>query len=85
MLHATCRDDDLERIHHLVRQILDENHIEHSALMITPIDLHVSGAVHADVTIELAYARKVSIRVCATAFDTPAELALRIAHQLMPE
>lgn len=85
MQRATCLEDDLERIHHLVRRNLDANGIEHSSLMIQPVDLHVSGAVHADVTIELADTRMVSLRVCVTVFDTPAALALRIARQLKPE
>ena len=85
MQRATDRDNDLERLHRFVRRILEENRIEHSTLMITPIDLHVSGAVHADVTIELVPAGKVSVRVFVTVFDTEAELARRLTRQLMPE
>jgi hypothetical protein len=80
------REDALELIYRITRQVLDDHRQPHSMLRVARAPSTVSGAMYADVSMVLID-RDVSIRVCLTAFDSYDSLALRIAQQLgfMPE
>ena len=73
-------EDRLEKIHHTVRRVLENNAITYGSLRVCPVPSPAFGGVQAD--IEVHGRESLSFALTFTIFDSDDELATRISRAL---
>jgi len=80
MKEITGQEDRLEKIHHIVRRVLERNTIVYGSLRVTPVPSPAFGGIQADIQVRGRVSH--SFALTFTIFDSEDELATRISRAL---